>query len=57
MPAILIASFLIEEKRVLSSKVDNQSEVNLDVTALTSGMYIVEMESDSGKFSKKILKK
>jgi len=44
-------------ERVLSSKVDNQSEVNLDVTALTSGMYIVEMESDSGKFSKKILKK
>ncbi|MFV9551394.1 T9SS type A sorting domain-containing protein [Algibacter sp. PT7-4] len=41
---------------VITKKLDAQSSLAIDVSALTSGMYIVKMISDNGSFSKKIIK-
>ena len=42
--------------RVLESKVDGKSSLELDVNSLSSGMYIVRMTGDNVSFSKKIVK-
>lgn len=41
---------------VLSRKVESQSSLSLDVSTLTSGMYIIELSGDNGRFTKKIIK-
>lgn len=43
-------------QEVLTKKVDGQSSLNIDVSPLTSGMYLVEMKGDNGVFTKKIVK-
>ncbi len=42
--------------KVLTRKVEGQSAINVDVSALSSGMYIVELSGDAGKYAKKIIK-
>ncbi|MFG6686807.1 T9SS type A sorting domain-containing protein [Mariniflexile sp. HNIBRBA6329] len=42
--------------KVLTKKVDGQSAINVDVSALSSGFYIVELSGESGRFTKKIIK-
>lgn len=43
-------------KQVLTRSVKAQSALTIDVSALTSGMYLVEMKGDNGIFTKKIVK-
>ena len=42
--------------KVLTRKVEGQSAINVDVSALASSMYIVELSGDAGKYAKKIIK-
>lgn len=42
--------------QVLSRKIEAQSSLNLDVSKLASGMYIVELSGENGRFTKKIIK-
>jgi hypothetical protein len=41
---------------VLSKSVSGQSSLNVDVSSLAAGMYIVKLEGANGTFSKKIIK-
>ncbi|WP_188407847.1 T9SS type A sorting domain-containing protein [Hyunsoonleella pacifica] len=43
-------------QKVLTKEVNTQSSLSLDASALTSGMYLVEMKGDKGSFTKKIVK-
>jgi hypothetical protein len=43
-------------KEVLTRNVETQSAINVDMSALSSGMYLVKMQGDNGSFSKKIVK-
>ncbi|APY11640.1 hypothetical protein BWZ22_10470 [Seonamhaeicola sp. S2-3] len=43
-------------QEVLSRKVDEQSSLTIDTSALTSGVYLVKMQGDSGSYTKKIVK-
>jgi hypothetical protein len=43
-------------KEVISSEVNGKSELNIDVTALSTGMYLVKMQSEKGSYTKKIVK-
>ncbi|SHI31253.1 T9SS type A sorting domain-containing protein [Algibacter luteus] len=43
-------------KQVMSIKVDGASTLNMDVSTLASGLYIVKMVGDNGSYSKKIIK-
>ncbi|MFC4722264.1 T9SS type A sorting domain-containing protein [Geojedonia litorea] len=43
-------------KQIMSIKVDGSSTLNMDVSTLTSGLYIVKMVGDNGSYSKKIIK-
>ncbi|MFD0835641.1 T9SS type A sorting domain-containing protein [Mariniflexile aquimaris] len=51
-----VSIFSLLGQEVLSKKVDAQSSINIDVSTLSKGMYIVELSGDSGKFTKKIIK-
>ena len=51
-----VSIFSLLGQEVLSRKVDTQSSINMDVSTLSKGMYIVELSGDSGKFTKKIIK-
>ena len=42
--------------RVLSRKVDGRTSLSLDSSTLSNGMYLVKIASDSGSFTKKIVK-
>lgn len=44
-------------KEVMAKKVNGVSSLNLNVSPLASGMYLVEMKGDNGSFTKKIVKK
>ncbi|MGB5418372.1 T9SS type A sorting domain-containing protein [Algibacter sp.] len=41
---------------VLTKKLSSKSDISLDVSGLSAGMYIVKLQGDSGSFSKKIIK-
>jgi hypothetical protein len=41
---------------VLTKNIAGESSVNLSVSNLVSGMYIVKLEGANGAFSKKIIK-
>ncbi|WP_396600656.1 T9SS type A sorting domain-containing protein [Algibacter sp. R77976] len=41
---------------VLTKKLSSKSDINLDVSGLSAGMYIVKLQGDNGSFSKKIIK-
>lgn len=43
-------------KQIMSIKVDGASTLNMDVSTLASGLYIVKMVGDNGSYSKKIIK-
>tara|TARA_R110002095_G_scaffold52052_3_gene45460 strand:- start:1499 stop:2347 length:849 start_codon:yes stop_codon:yes gene_type:complete len=43
-------------REVLTQEVDGRSDLNMGVTTLASGMYLVEMRSDRGSYTKKIVK-
>jgi len=43
-------------QEVLTRKVDAQSFLNIDVSTLKSGIYLVEMKGETGAFVKKIVK-
>lgn len=43
-------------KEVLTRNVDGQTSLTIDVSAFTSGMYLVKMQGDNGTFTKKIVK-
>ncbi|KAA5824849.1 T9SS type A sorting domain-containing protein [Algibacter amylolyticus] len=43
-------------KKVLSRAVINESDINVDTSALSSGLYIVKIQSENAEFSKKIVK-
>lgn len=51
-----ISVYSLLGKQVLTRNVDGQSSLTMDVSALTSGMYLVKMEGDAGSFTKKIVK-
>jgi len=42
--------------KVLSKKLNKETSVNLNVSGLNAGMYIVKLEGSQGAFSKKIIK-
>lgn len=50
-----LAVFSLLGQEVLSRDINSDS-VNLDVSALSSGMYLVKLSSDNGSFTKKIVK-
>lgn len=50
-----VSIFSLLGQEVLSNDVNSQS-VNLDVSALDRGMYLVKLSSDKGSFTKKIVK-
>ncbi len=43
-------------KEVISREVNERSELNIDVSALSTGMYLVKMQGDNGSYTKKIVK-
>ncbi|WP_299012494.1 T9SS type A sorting domain-containing protein [uncultured Polaribacter sp.] len=43
-------------QQVLSRKVTAQSTLDVDVSGLTSGMYLVKLTGDNGSFTKKVIK-
>ncbi|GAA4950243.1 hypothetical protein GCM10023314_24480 [Algibacter agarivorans] len=43
-------------KEVISREVNEQSALKINVSALSSGMYLVKMQGDNGSFTKKIVK-
>ena len=51
-----ISVYSLLGSEVLSRSVEGQSDINVDVSTLSSGMYIVELSGDAGKFPKKIIK-
>lgn len=51
-----ISVYSLLGKQILTRNVDGQSSLTIDVSALTSGMYLVKMEGDNGAFTKKIVK-
>lgn len=52
-----VAVFSLLGQEVLNRKVEGQSELSIDASALSSGIYIVELSGEAGKFTKKIIKK
>lgn len=48
--------YTILGKKVLSASVNTQDEINLDISSLSTGLYIVEMKGENSKFAKKIIK-
>ena len=51
-----VSVYSILGKKVLSRKLNQESSINMDTSALSSGMYIVKVISDNGSFNKKIVK-
>jgi hypothetical protein len=51
-----VSVFNLLGSSVLTRNVAGQSSINLNVSALAAGMYIVKLEGDNGTFSKKIIK-
>ena len=53
-----ISVFSVLGKRVLSKSINNQNgDINMNLSSLSSGLYIVEMTGNSGeRFTKKIIK-
>ena len=51
-----ISIYTILGKKVLSKTVNTQDEINLDVSPLATGLYIVEMKGENSKVAKKIIK-
>ena len=51
-----ISVYSLLGKEVLTQEVDAQSNLNIGVSTLTSGMYLVKMSSDNGSYTKKIVK-
>lgn len=45
-----------EGKNVLSGKIENQTEINISTSILQSGIYIVEVETNLGKTTSKLIK-
>lgn len=43
-------------QQVLTRKVSTQSTLDIDVSGLTSGMYLVKLTGDNGSFTKKVIK-
>ncbi|PWH84454.1 hypothetical protein DIS18_07990 [Algibacter marinivivus] len=43
-------------KEVISTEVNDKSELNIDVSALSTGMYLVKMQGEKGSYTKKIVK-
>ncbi|NJX14296.1 T9SS type A sorting domain-containing protein [Tamlana crocina] len=50
-----LSVFSLLGKEVLSRDINSES-VNIDVSSLTSGMYLVKLSSDKGSFTKKFVK-
>lgn len=51
-----VSVFTLLGQEVLSRKIDAQSSLNIDLSTLTSGMYLVQLSGETGKFTKKIIK-
>ena len=51
-----VSIFSLIGKNVLTVNVEAQSDISLDISALTSGIYLVKMQSDKGDYTKKIVK-
>jgi serine protease AprX len=49
--------FDLQGRKVYSNKVNNLNNFSLDITNLNSGIYIIELYSENGKYSQKIVKK
>ncbi|WP_282135219.1 T9SS type A sorting domain-containing protein [Seonamhaeicola maritimus] len=51
-----VAIYSLLGQEVLSRKLNGESSLNLDISALTSGMYIVDFKGENGSLTKKIVK-
>ncbi|AJR04988.1 T9SS type A sorting domain-containing protein [Siansivirga zeaxanthinifaciens] len=51
-----VSVYTILGSRVFTKQIDGQSTLTIDASLLSSGMYIVELSGESGKFTKKIIK-
>ena len=51
-----VSVYSILGQEVLTKKVDTQSTLNIDFSSLTSGIYLVKLQGDTGSFIKKIIK-
>jgi hypothetical protein len=51
-----ISIYSLIGKEVLTNNVDAQSSVNIDVTSLASGLYIVKLSGVNGSITRKIIK-
>jgi hypothetical protein len=51
-----ISLYSILGGKVLTKIINTQSAIDLDVSSLASGLYIVEVKGDSGRFTQKLIK-
>ncbi|MCF7561534.1 T9SS type A sorting domain-containing protein [Sabulilitoribacter multivorans] len=51
-----VAIYSLLGQEVLSRKLNGESSLNLDISGLTSGMYIVDFKGENGSLTKKIVK-
>ena len=51
-----VSVFNLLGSSVLTKNIDGESTINLNVSGLAAGMYIVKLQGDNGSFSKKIVK-
>jgi len=51
-----ISIYSLLGQKVLTRTVATQSSLNIDVSTLKTGMYLVEMKGDTGSFVKKVIK-
>ncbi|WP_298763433.1 T9SS type A sorting domain-containing protein [uncultured Polaribacter sp.] len=51
-----VSVFSLLGQQVLTKKVTAQSSLDIDVTGLSSGMYLVKLTGDNGSFTQKVIK-
>ncbi|MFS4482728.1 T9SS type A sorting domain-containing protein [Hyunsoonleella sp. 2307UL5-6] len=51
-----VSIYSIVGQEMLTNKVDASSSLNIDVSGLTSGIYLVTLKGDTGSLTKKIIK-